>query len=123
MAGCPKAPPSAWEERNDLVKQRKEFVPEGGNPRKFGRPGSGRRLVNSSSNKQQSSAQIAKNHKVVYEVDTTSAVGTIIGHFLMANEELRKSCNAKDDVLRLARDAALAADTAFGDFVLQSNNK
>ncbi len=123
MAGCPKAPPSACEERNDLVMQRKEFVPEGGNPRKFKTLGSGRRPVNSSSNRQQPSAPIAKNHKVDYEVDTTSAVGTLIGHFLKANEELRHHCNDRDDVLRLARDATLAEDTAFEDFVFYSNKE
>ncbi len=113
MAGCPKSPPSAREERL------KDF----GAPRKFKTPGSGRRPVNSSSNRQQPSTPILRQHKVDYEVYTTSAIGTLIGHFLKANEELRQHCNKEDDVLRLARDAVLAEDTAFGDFVLWSNNK
>ncbi len=98
-------------------------MPEGCRPRKFKTPGSGRRQITSNSNRQQPSTPIAKNHKVAYEVDTTSAVGTLIGHFLKANEELRQYCNDEDDVLRLARDAALAEDTAFEDFVLQSNKE
>ncbi len=77
----------------------------------------------SSSNRQQPSTSIAENHEVDCEVDTTSAVGTLIGHFLKANEELRQHRNDEDDVLRLAREAAFVADTAFWDFVLQSNNK
>ncbi len=123
MAGCPKAQPRACEVLADSVKQLKVFVPQGGKPREFKIPGSGRRPVNSSSNRQQPSTPLAKNHKVAYEVDTTSAIGTLIGHFLKANEELRQHCNKKDDVLRLARDAALAEDTAFEDFVLHSNKE
>ncbi len=120
MAGCPKAPPSALEERNDLVKQRMFF---GGRPRTFKAPGIGRRPVYSSSNRQQASTQIAKNHNVDCEVDTTSAVGSLIGHFLKTNEELRQHSNDEDDVLRLACDAALAEDTAFEDFILWSNKR
>ncbi len=98
-------------------------MPEGVMPRKFGTSASGRRPVNSSSNRQQPSTPIVQNHTADYEVDTTSAVGTLIGHFLKVNEELRHHCNDEDDVLRLARDAALAADIALEEFVLQSNKK
>ncbi len=117
MAGCPKAPPSACK------KLPKKFQREGEARRTFKAPGSGRQQDNSSSNKQPPSTPIVENHKVAYEVDTTSAIGTLISHFLKANEELRHHCNEEDDVLRLARDAALAEDTAFGDFVLLSNKE
>ncbi|VDD81911.1 unnamed protein product [Mesocestoides corti] len=65
------------------------------------------------------------------QFDSTSAVGTLIQHFLAVSEELHARSTGEStasnqeclDVLRLASDAALCNDTGFKTFITNANDK
>ncbi|VUZ57477.1 unnamed protein product [Hymenolepis diminuta] len=112
MAGCPPAPDSS----NKIKKKNtEEFTRRQFKQKKIQKP-----VVMPS--------QASKDsHEDQFHIDTTSAVGVLIGHFLAAGEELHKlDGNDSMDLLRLARDEILHGENSqisesFPEFITRVN--
>ncbi|KAM7541384.1 hypothetical protein Aperf_G00000025078 [Anoplocephala perfoliata] len=114
MAGCPAAPASV----NDDHKKEPS-----------NNPVYKRKLVqkNSRAMSSHNPSGSGDNEENGFKVDTTSAVGVLISHFLAAGEELHKLAKGgSEDLLRLAQDDALHTSDdgeSFAKFITQANEK
>lgn len=111
MAGCPAAPPSANGNHKKDSPKNQEYKRKPG---------------------QKSSRAMSYHHpggagdtqEDGFQLDTTSAVGVLINHFLAAGEELHNLAQyASEDLLRLAQDDVLHAKESFPEFITMVNEK
>ncbi|VDN18742.1 unnamed protein product [Dibothriocephalus latus] len=119
MAGCPKAPPSVESSPAPAQKFVKSSTASANKP-KHKMPGSGRQsrapvpATPSSNQCEQTTAS----------VDTESAVGVLIQHFLDVNEKLRRlESETPSTVLRLCHPEVVMEDRLFSDFLRESNEE